>query len=346
MAAVIRPRLLPSEEPGRAVARRRAAARAMPVVLLVSAALAAFSAAAENALPPAPSMPVALEVLDTSRPPADGNWVVLAASEDASWRDEAGHGWRHFQQGQVLTPGSEIETGPGGEVILVVGGDQVRIAPSTRLMLPGFAGDRQRLQHQRGRLRVDVERRPGRNFEVTTPLLSLGIKGTSFETAVGQEQDTVVVLDGEVEVRPVGRDERFRLNGGQGLRQPAAPGAEPLPFQLSPTRAERAAPGEPTRWHLEGESGAGMRRERAAGIDDTTTTGAGRTKERRREAAESSARASGFADDGTLVLIVAALAAAVVLLLAAPVMALFSNVFEHWLGRPATGRRRRELTRG
>ena len=195
MAAVIPPRLAASEEAGGAVARRPAAAPALPFVLVVSGALAAFSAAAEHAPPPAPSMPAALEALDTSRPAAGGNWVVLAASEDASWRDEVGHGWRHFQQGQVLTPGSEIETGPGGEVILVVGGDQVRIAPGTRLVLPAFGG-RQRLHHQRGRLRVDVEPRPGRNFEVSTPLLSLGIKGTSFETAVGEDQDAVVVLDG------------------------------------------------------------------------------------------------------------------------------------------------------
>ena len=345
MAAVIRSRVLPFEEVGRAVARGRAAARAMPAVLLVSGALAAFPADADDASPPAPSMPVDLEVLDTSRPPADGNWVVLAASEDASWRDGVGDGWRHFQQGQVLTPGSEIETGPGGEVILVVGGDQVRVAPSTRLMLPGFAGDRQRLRHDRGRLRVDVEPRPGRDFEVTTPLLSLGIKGTSFETAVGQEQDTVVVLEGEVEVRPVGRNERFRLNEGQGLRQSRMPGTEPLPFQLPVTRAEQAR-GEPTLWHLEGESGADLRNQRAGIGGDAATDRTGRTKERRRESAESSARATSWADDVTLVTVVAVLAAAVVLLLAAPIMALFHNVFEHWLGCPATGRRRRELTRG
>jgi hypothetical protein len=345
MAAVIRPRALPPEEVGRVAARRQAAARATLAVLLLSGVLAALPADAEDASLSAPPTPIGLEVLDTSRPPAGGNWVVLAASEDASWREQVGDGWRHFQRGQVLMPGSEIETGPGGEVILVVGGDQVRVAPSTRLMLPGFAGDRQRLRHERGRLRVEVEPLPGRAFEVTTPLLSLGIKGTSFETAVGREQDTVVVLDGEVEVRPVGRDERFLLNGGQGLHQPAVPGAEPRPFELPAVRAQRLQ--DDPSWHLEGEARAELRNERAVGTGAAATTDrAAGTKGRTRSAAESSARSSIWTDDRTTLLIVAALAGAVVLLLAAPVMALFHNVFEHWLGRPATGRRRRELTRG
>ena len=292
-------------------------------------------------------MSIDLEALDTSRPPAGGNWVVLAASEDASWRDQVGQGWRHFQQGQVLMPGSEIETGPGGEVILVAGGDQVRVAPSTRLMLPGFAGDRQRLRHERGRLRVDVEPRPGRAFELTTPLLSLGIKGTSFETAVGQEHDTVVVLDGEVEVRPVQGDEAFRLNGGQGLHQPRAPGAEPQPFVLPAARAERAT-GAPTFWHLEGEPRPELWDGRADPPGaEVATDRAGRAKDRGRPGAESFGRPSTDGTDGDAsIAIVAALAAAVVLLLAAPVMALCRALFEHWLGRPAAGRRRREPIRG
>jgi hypothetical protein len=315
----------------------------MLIALLLSGGLAALPAAAEDRSLPAPSMPIDPEALDTSRPPAAGNWVVLAASEDASWRDQVGEGWRHFQQGQVLMPGSEIETGPDGEVILVAGGDQVRVAPSTRLMLPGFAGDRQRLRHERGRLRVDVEPRPGRAFELTTPLLSLGIKGTSFETAVGQEQDTVVVLDGEVEVRPVGGDERFRLRDGQGLHQPRAPGAEPRPFVLPEIRTERA-PGEPTLWHLGDEAGPDLGSERAAGTGAAARPDRASRLKGRSPAAERSW--FGGADDGTSMAILAALAAAVVLLLAAPVKALCRALFEHWLGRPARARRRRELIRG
>jgi hypothetical protein len=345
MAAVIRPRAFLPEQFGRAAACRRAAARATLGVLFLSGVLAAFPADAEDTSLSASSAPVDLEVLDTSRPPVGGNWVVLAASEDASWREQVDDGWRHFQRGQVLMPGSEIETGPDGEVLLALGGDQVRVAPSTRLMLPRFEGDR-RLRQERGRLRVDVEPLPGRAFEVSTPLLSLGIKGTSFETAVSQERDTVVVLQGEVEVRPVGRDERFLLNGGQGLHQPAVPGAEPRPFELPAVRAERLQD-DPSSWHLEGEPRADLRNERAFGTDVATTTDrAAATKGRSRGAAKSSAPASIWSDDRTTLLIVAALAGAVVLLLAAPVFALCHTVFEHWLGRPATGRRRRELTRG
>jgi hypothetical protein len=343
VAAVIPRRILHPAELGRAGPRRQAARRAVLMALLLSGGLAALPAAAGDTSPPAPSTLIDFEALDTSRPPAGGNWVVLAASEGASWRDQVGEGWRRFQQGQVLMPGSEIETGPGGEVILVTGGDQVRVAPGTRVMLPGFAGDRQRLRHERGRLRVDVEPRPGRAFELTTPLLSLGIKGTSFETAVGQEQDTVLVLDGEVEVRAVGADEPFRLGDGQGLHQPRAPGAEPLPFMRPATGADRA-PGQPTPWHLEGEAGPDLGSESAAGTGAAALPDRAIRSKGRSPAAERSW--FGGADDGTSMAILAALAAAVVLLLAAPLRALCRALFEHWLGRPARARRRRELIRG
>ena len=340
MQAVFRGGILP-DRAWRVVAHAAASPGMTLPALLLGAALMAVPANADDR-PAAVPIPVGLQVLDTSRPPDGGNWVVLDAAEDASWRARGGERWLRFQPGQVVLPGSEIETGPGGDVVLVVGGDQVRIAPGTRLVLPAAVADGPSLRHERGRLRVDVERRSGRRFSVTMPLLSLGIKGTSFETAVGRNEDAVVVLDGEVEVRPVGREELFRLRAGQGLRQPAAAGAEPLRFELPPAVAAQGRD-DPMRWHLQAPSRAHSQDEPGwRSGDGAAAAQAARSTDRDR--ARGAASSSTWSENGISMLIVATLVTAVVLLLAGPLIDLFRNIFD--LDRPVAGRRRRDLTRG
>ena len=115
---------------------------------------------------------------------------------EAVWRHRDDATWQSLQAGQVVPAQSEIETGPDGAVVLVVGGDRLALDADSRLVLPAREpGEDLHPHHAHGRLRVDVEARAGRRFEVRTPLLSLGIKGTSFELAVDRRQNSVLVLD-------------------------------------------------------------------------------------------------------------------------------------------------------
>ena len=154
--------------------------------------------------------------------PAAANWVVLDATGIAAWRAEGETRWQRFRRGEVLPPGCEIETGSDGEVTLVAGGDQLTIAPQGRLIVPiAQPGQDRRLRHERGRILVQIESREARDVRVDTPLLSLGIKGTTFEVLVEPTQDSVLVHEGDVEVTTPGGERR---RGSRGRRRAPSTG--------------------------------------------------------------------------------------------------------------------------
>ncbi len=252
---------------GRAAAAVRrpwnAAARAAAISGLALLAAAVAAAAAE---PAGDGSDTGIS-LDTSQAAFEGDWVVVAVAGLATWRPRGDASWQPIVAGEVLPAPSEIETGPTGQVTLVLGGDRLAVAPGSRLVLIARRpGEDQRLRQERGRLRVDIEPRPGRAVEVRTPLLSLGIKGTSFEVAVGTRQSSVLVLDGRVTVSTAGGGPPIELAPRQGLSQPtdlrqparrlevpdlpaAFDRAGPVPgiWPRRPTRPKRSRLGRPVR---------------------------------------------------------------------------------------------------
>ena len=213
------------------------------LVLIATLGVAAAQPAEPIAIPLEEASP-----LDTSQPPLEGDWVVAAAVGEANWRPQGSGRWQPIAIGRVLPAPSEIETGATGGVTLVLGGDRLVVASSSRLILMARArGEDQRLRQERGRLRVDIEQRPGRAVEVRTPLLSLGIKGTSFEVAVDRWQSSIVVLEGQVTVStPSGAP--VRLGPRQGLRQPADPDRPASRLEL--TDLSPVSRTGPVRWQL------------------------------------------------------------------------------------------------
>jgi hypothetical protein len=292
-------------------------------------------------------------VLNTTAPSFDVGWVALEAVGRARWRHQGDAEWRRFENGEVLAPGAEIETGPDGNVVLVVGGDRLILAENSHLVLSlASVGHDHRLRHDRGRVRVDVEARPLRDLLLRTPLLSLGIKGTSFEVAVDSVQNSVLVFDGEVAVRtlrarqPVARD----LGPGEGLKQPADPGARPMQLAL------RDLPGVPgrtdgVRWHL-----ATPRVESPASTPGSFDDGSilpERDATFDHSAADDAPHSPGYfgwmsnwLDQRTSLLSVFLILAGAVAILVIPAVILGQNLRLQWLDRPgAKGRRRRALTR-
>ncbi|MCE3248935.1 MAG: hypothetical protein K0R41_2760, partial [Geminicoccaceae bacterium] len=74
--------------------------------------------------------------LDSSRAAADGDWVVLQTAGRATWRPQGSVRWLALANAQVLPAGSEVETGPAGDLILVLGGDRLVVGTNSRLVLP------------------------------------------------------------------------------------------------------------------------------------------------------------------------------------------------------------------
>jgi FecR protein len=294
---------------------------------------------------------------------AAAHWVVLEATGAAAWRAEGESEWRRFAPGEVLPPGCEIETGPDGEVVLVAGGDQLTVAPLGRLIVPPAApGQDRRLRHERGRILVHIESGRDRDVRVNTPLLSLGIKGTTFEIEVDPEQNSVVVHDGEVVVTPPDGQAPVELGAGQGLRQPTAPGSPATRFTGAPLEApasaiaapssvpdragdgEGAAAGE----RADARPGLGMETDEREGppSDIGAATDRG-SLDRSHSSSSPTERPWGWIDDWASSWAWVAIAGVALLFLAIPVLVLVQILRERWRARPgAQGRRRRELVRG
>jgi FecR protein len=327
------------------------ARRARRIVLLFGLALALAAPPAqtfegEGQAPAGPGD----HVLDSSAPSA-ANWVVLEAIGQAVWRAQGEPEWREFEPGEVLPPGCEIETGLDGEVMLVAGGDQLTIAPLGRLIVPEAApGQDRRLRHERGRILVHIESRTKRDVQVKTPLLSLGIKGTTFEIEVDSEQNSVVVHDGEVEVTPPDGQDPVALGAGEGLRQPADPGSTATRFAAPPH--EMSAPASSVRaeqppsipGRTGGEAMAEERRDSTRDFRASADRSSGQSGKR------SSTPTKGpwsWVDDWASSWAWVAVAGVAVLILGIPLLALVHNLRERLRSRPGDkGRRRRELVRG
>jgi hypothetical protein len=311
-------------------------------VLLVAAGVPAFGF---DGAKPAQEL-----VLDSSGVPASANWVVLDATGTAAWRAAGETRWHPFTRGEVLPPGSEIETGTDGEIMLVAGGDQLTIAPQGRLIVP-FAqpGQDRRLRHERGRILVQIESRAARNVRVDTPLLSLGIKGTTFEVEVAPEQNSVVVHEGEVQVQTPGRADPVDLGAGDGLRQSVVPGADATRFSAPGP----AGPTDEPAWRLpRADANADPQPPTLGQGAPADSAGAHTQSERGRgsRAAASSRRTEtgfGWLDEMAASWSHVAIAAVALIILTIPGLALLQHLRQQWRSRPrAKGRRRRELVRG
>jgi hypothetical protein len=301
--------------------------------------------------------PAGAAALDASHAPADGHWVVVMRAGEAVWRPQGDAAWQRLQAGQVVPAQSEIETGPDGALTLVVGGDRLALAGNSRLVLPAREpGQDQRLRHEHGRLRVDIETRAGgRRVEVRTPLLSLGIKGTSFELAVDRRQNSVLVLDGVVAVTPPAGRDAIDLGPRQGWREPVEPGVAPGRLEVAdlPAVVDHA---EPVRWHLpdtEVTGGAADWSMRPVGGARTQSAGEPQDLEplERSTAPRGSGRSHGWLgawlDHQTSLFTIVLIAGGGLLILVVPAVMLGQNLRQSWQNRPVgKGRRRRSLTHG
>jgi len=291
--------------------------------------------------------------LDTSRAPLDGEWVVAAATGAATWRPQGDARWQAIVVGAVLPAPSEIETGADGGVTLVLGGDRLVVAPGSRLILSARRpGEDQRLRQERGRLRVDIEPRPGRDVEVRTPLLTLGIKGTSFELAVDPWQSSILVLEGRVTVSTANGAPPIELGPRQGLSQPSdarLPARRLEAGDLPPTFSRSG----PVRWNLAAPAAPAEAVENPApaavgGAPASTASRAlARVADVRPEPSRDQSRLAAWLGDPRLLIALLSVAGAGLVLLIVPGLVLGQNLRQRWLDRPGgRGKRRRSLIRG
>jgi hypothetical protein len=201
---------------------------------------------------------------------------------------------------------------------------------------------------------VQIESRKARDVRVDTPLLSLGIKGTTIEVEVDPEQNTVVVHDGEVEVTTPGQPDPVDLGTGEGLRQSVVPGADATRFTVLSPDGIGQSTGEPV-WRLPPVGvNAATEPTTFAPATPSDSAGAGSQSDRMHgrggRAAPPSPRTEtnfGWLDELASSWAYVAIAGVAFLILTIPCLALLHNLQQQWRSRPrAKGRRRRELVRG
>jgi hypothetical protein len=118
-------------------------------------------------------------------------WVATSGVQPASLGGQA-----------TVKPGDQIRTGRNGRVLLVRGQETILIAPNSAITLPETqkdAGSTTILQ-QAGSIKLEVDKRGERNFEVETPYLVAAVKGTQFTVTVSPGNAKVDVSHGSVEV--------------------------------------------------------------------------------------------------------------------------------------------------
>src|SRR5262245_8336492 len=119
--------------------------------------------------------------------------------------------------GQVLSDGSEVETGPGAVVFLSRNGDRLIVQPNSRLRIdaPGTEGLLDHFMQSLGSIFYDVEPRKNRSFGVTAPYVAAIVKGTRFLVTVEPDKNSVRVDRGRVLVESMDRASSVLVDAGK-----------------------------------------------------------------------------------------------------------------------------------
>jgi hypothetical protein len=106
--------------------------------------------------------------------------------------------------GEMLPPGTVLDTGGGRLLLQLADGSQVLIRAHTRLMVQQpTPTERGYFELLLGRIRATINKRTGGAppFELGTPSAVIAVRGTQFEVEINQHQETEVdVIEGVVEV--------------------------------------------------------------------------------------------------------------------------------------------------
>ena len=140
-----------------------------------------------------------LAAIDPNARTGTAGWRVDGITGQASAHRGAGAP-APLAVGQILSIGSEVETGAGAVVFLSHNGDRLIIQPNSHLRIdePGTAGLLDHFMQSLGSVFYDVEPRKNRSFGVTAPYVAAIVKGTKFLVTVEADKNSVRVDRGRV----------------------------------------------------------------------------------------------------------------------------------------------------
>ena len=170
------------------------------------------------------------------RPPGDGPWHLASLQT-------------------VLRPGEMVRTGPGGAAEVAFTTGVVRMDENTVLILPSVRAVRAStgnsralglfLEGGRALFRVFKDRLEG-TFDVITPSIVVGVKGTTFGVEQGPNLG-VIVFEGLVEVAQTGRPDLPSVQVGAGQYTILSHGKLTAPRAFGPDHPSPVWKGAPTK---------------------------------------------------------------------------------------------------
>jgi hypothetical protein len=185
---------------------------------LLAVTLAALGAVAVAA--PALAKPAA----DTfAAMPAVTPWKAVAASGPVHARTATTAAtqalWRPVARGDELMPQTTVETGRQGRVTLTRSASLLIVDPDSRVELPdgGYGEMETSIVQTQGSVLYKVDSRSNPYFEVITPYLVAGVKGTSFLVTVNDRYAAVSVQHGRVQITNPGTGETVLLGPGESV---------------------------------------------------------------------------------------------------------------------------------
>ena len=129
------------------------------------------------------------------------SWLVTQVSGDVTVRIAAAAPWRAMKPGDIIGPSASVRSGSAGWAVLVRSEDRMAVAAGTAVDIPAETrSNLTSLFQSLGNVFYQVEKSPGRAFEVRTPYLLAGVKGTTFSVSVGASSASVSVSEGTVGV--------------------------------------------------------------------------------------------------------------------------------------------------
>ena len=119
--------------------------------------------------------------------------------------------------GQIVSIGSEVQTGPGTVVFLSRNGDRLVIQPNSQMRIaePEPGGLIDHFMQSLGSVFYDVEPRRNRSFGVSAPYVAAVVKGTKFLVTVGPGENSVRVDQGRVLVTSQERGSSVLVDAGK-----------------------------------------------------------------------------------------------------------------------------------
>ncbi len=111
---------------------------------------------------------------------------------------------RKVQVGDTLVLGDEIITGTDGKIALgLPDGSEMRIGPDSKVMVPSaYCDSPGGIKVMLGKIWINVKKQLGKKkYEVNSPGMAVGVRGTQFTIEVITGEDIVKVYEGSVDVR-------------------------------------------------------------------------------------------------------------------------------------------------